>query len=287
MALEFPQKENLVKSIEKLNNIDLGSISYEKICSILLDEIKLIPKHSRTIKPRTCIFRGRFNTNKLYSSEQEISYNPNTSSIKQFGRFNIPEQQFFYGSIRLNEDEKIANTIFGELLNMENSLTNNDIKILTIGRWEAIKEFEIISTLFEETDINNEIKNNPDKKEEINLILDFFSKQIKKPNISQIHHNYKITAAYANFALTHIENCFGIVYYSVENVLLGRNIALLPFAVDNFFILKEVKLFMILNWENREIRPIELMFAKDLGIYNSSFRWEFKKEYIDLINNLY
>jgi hypothetical protein len=287
MSKEFPQIEHLIKSLENLNNLDLGKISYDKVCSIILNEIKLIPKHSRTIQPTTRIYRGRLNNGSLFISEQELSYNPNPESINKFGRFNIPFQQTFYGSLILDKEENIVQTIFGELQNTVNISGDNDIKILTVGTWEAIKEFEITSTLFEETNANNEIEENSNKKEEINLIIDFFSKQIKKANINNDHNNYKITAAYANYALSQIDNCFGIVYHSVENVLLGRNIILKPYAVDNFLNLIKVQLYMIIKGGNGEIRPIEIMYTTDLGNYNSSFKWQFKKEYIDLINNLY
>ena len=105
MNKDFPKKEKLIQSIENLNNIDFEKVSYNKVCSLLLDEIKLLPIHSRTIQPQTSIFRGRFNNGTLFTTEQEISYNPNPSSIKTFGRFNIPFQQAFYGSLILNQEE--------------------------------------------------------------------------------------------------------------------------------------------------------------------------------------
>ncbi len=42
--------------------------------------------------------------------------------------------------------------------------------------------------------------------------------------------------------------------------------------------LKEVKLYIIIRKNNTELKTVELMFVKELGNYNSSFKWEFNKE---------
>lgn len=279
MAKEFPSRNNLKILIDRLKEVDYEKLSYNKVCSILLNEIKLLPIHERSIKPKTSIFRGRINFGIMFTSESEISYNPDPFSIKKYGRFNTPHQSFFYGSLRLDKNEKINNTIIGEL---QQTVINNSgyyMMLITIGRWEVLEEFKIISTLFEEADLNNEFANHPENREETILIVNFFADQIKKQNESHNHNNYKLTAAYANYLLTQKKECHGILYHSVNNVAFGRNILLKPSAVDIFMELREVKLFMVNFKDGNILKVLEIMNVKDFGFLNSSFKWKFNNDF--------
>jgi len=289
MKFKFPEKAELIKSINNLNTIDLEKISYDKILSILCNEIKLLPIHRCTIQKNTPIYRARLNNNKLFISEKDILYIPNTEFITKYQRFNEPYQQIFYGSLTLDESakKKLIENIYYEIVNSTIDKEENDVRLITMGRWEAIEKFEIIDTLFEETNIENLKNENPDKIEEIELIVKFYSNLIKKVNTN--NNDYKITAAYSNYAFEQVgaPSCHGIVYHGVKTNLTGRNIALTPFAVNNFLKLKEVKLYIIIRKNNTEPKTVELMFVKELGNNNSSFKWEFNKENIDIINKLF
>jgi hypothetical protein len=271
--LNLPKRVQLDETIELLEKIDLSKISYEKICSILSNDIRLMPIDRMVIKKGTNIFRGRINKGSLFSSESEISYNPFPESIKEYGRFNIPNQQVFYGLILLPENEKelISQSIYCEIKN--NSKTKNEVFLLTIGRWEVIKDFDITTTLFEDSNIVELIKKYPDKIYEIERIINFYSQHIKKAISRDNHNQYKLTAANANDIFTHVKNCHGIVYHSVETALKGRNVALLPEAIDSFCELKETRLYLAIEKEGFQPFFKEIMRANELGELCSSFKW--------------
>jgi len=287
MCLDIPNKIELVNTINHINNVDLEKVSYERIYSAILNEIRYVPVEKRNISTGTLICRGRVNKGNFFCSEKEITYNCDVFNIKKFGRMNTPYQTLFYGSIATEAIINPEVIALFEISNFLPDINSTGAEIITVGIWRVKDDIKIIDTSFRLEDIEKLKEKYSKKTEEIDLIVNLFSKNLKRKKSDVPNHNYyKISAAYSNFIFEKFPDYAGITYPSIKTDMKGYNIVMLPEVADNNLELIYVKVFQIIKVKADSIYD-EFMFAKNLGIYNTDFKWEFTNQYSKLVESTY
>lgn len=274
----FPSLEKLKATINDLNKVDLENLSYERIYTTIMNDICVLPVERKQIKKGTIVCRGRVNKGNFFCSEKEISYNSDVFNIKKFGRMNMPYQTLFYGSISTEEIINPEVIALFENSNYLSDVNSNGAEIITVGIWRVKENLKIIDTQFNLEDIKKLKSKYSKKHEEIDLIINLFSKNLKKLKSEIPNHNhYKISAAYSNIIFEKFPDYAGITYPSIKTDMKGYNIVMLPEVADNKLELIYVKAFQIIKVKADSIYD-ELMFAKSLGTYNTDFKWEFTNQ---------
>lgn len=285
--LNFPDFEKLRLTLEKLKDTDFSKISYQKIISIIKNEIVIIPISIAKIHEGYSIYRARINNNdEIFTSENEISYRTDYQNLNKYGRANIPHQSMFYGAFQSTEVEypRIVNLFeLSELFRNPNDLDGE--VTLTIGKWRIKKEFQAIEMVFSKGNVQNneDIKNAfeyqrnlmvkayPEQINQIEKVLEYFSDEFAKKEINN-HFDYMITAGYTNLALGQNGYLQGVTYPSVRMDYKANNIAIFPETVEHFLELEMVSMFKVYK-KGKEAFMDNIAIAVDLGNYNSNFKW--------------
>jgi hypothetical protein len=211
-----------------------------------IDRIRIHPKNFRAKKVQELSY---LNIDSILQRQRDTN---------QYGRANLPGMSMFYGSLFTNEIEINKATAFMETAEMIHNI-NLDEEFLTVSRWRITEDFSIFECVFQNEGIEvnrytlqarekqleflEQISMSDDFKseaiEQLKFIGDQFAKTVDRTN----SYNYKISSAFTSMMLQHPQNVenpphttkmHGISYPSVQSNLQGQNIALSPYAVDNF-----------------------------------------------------
>ena len=201
---------------------------------------------------RATIHKKEFRANEV----QRLSYIKDKELLKSlkkhgtFGRANLPGIPIFYGAMASPEIEIPRAVAFMETSNMPYDDTINE-EYFTLSRWSVQEEFLVYEVAFADTDQKSaltidsfekqssfiqEISSHQLRVEAVKQ-LEFFSEEFSKVVKRGEDHDYKISAIFTDVILNHRENqgeVHGIAYPSVKSGHLGLNVALTPYAVDNF-----------------------------------------------------
>jgi len=296
--MNLPEKNKLQSIIFELKNADLSRVNYLRIINILVNELRSVPYTTTKLKAGHFIERARINkSGEIFNSEAEITYRTDFENIKEFGRANAPQQSMFYGAIKSDHirNPRIVNLFESSELYRQSDKDLNEF-IMTVGKWKIKQDFEVALMTFNKKIIenipstriayeyhyNNLKKDFPDRIDDIELVLEFFSDEFAKKNI-KTHNDYKISSAYSELAIN-VNGLNGVIYPSVRTDFQGTNVALTPQAVENYLELEVVAMFHIYKKRNKSFMD-NAFIAKDFGYLNSSFKWEKIKEQDDEIIN--
>lgn len=271
--------------IENLKSAEISKVSFYKLLQVIKQNNIRIPYTTALLKKGTPIERGRINEDcGFYNSEFEISYRTDIGNIKEFGRANKPFQSLFYGVIPSKNIELPRIVLFSELVEQFRIIPTDDFETtMTIGRWIVKEDFEIADVCFSDDYINvknikkrydywiNETKDSKIGQKEYQDLLTMFSKEFSKTHINN-HFDYKLSSLYAEIAIF-ANRLNGIGYPSVKIDYLANNVALTPEAVERYLELKEVGRFRLVI-ENGKSLLDQTHYAKDLGAFNSNFKWK-------------
>lgn len=283
----LPNKETIVSIVNEFKSTNLEKVSYQKIFYKILNEMKIIPFVTAKLKEGHHIERARLNEpNQIFYSEQELSYRTDYHNIKKYGRANFPGQSLFYGAIKSEhiEHPRFINLLeTSELFRSGDKKTNADF-VMTVGKWRIKQDFEVVEIVFNKSSIDNipQIKRAyeyhlnkirdemPDRIEEIEFLLQFFSDEFAKKTIDS-DNDYKISVAYTEMATT-FKNLAGVTYPSVRTDYQGFNVALTIPAVEKFLELEIVAMFKVYK-KGKHTFVDNIAYATDLGNMKSHFKW--------------
>lgn len=217
----------------------------------MIDKIPLVMLR---LEPGAPIFRGRPNSDSLFSQQSEISYNRAAVDRITAGRFNRPMEPLFYGSLRV-EDPRV-DAVLHCALECCKELTAPDegpiIQDITVGKWLNRGTLPVINLCFDERHhaVNPRLKTHTENfHKELGTYLSaeacdfvirfmkFFSALAWSVNTNENSYYilnaffYAVRYYYAESRNTAIP---GIVYPSAMTDALGLNIVLVPQAVDMF-----------------------------------------------------
>lgn len=288
--IDIPSIEQINKVLTELNELPLQDVSYDSIFEKLETELKIIPFVTAKLKKGHYIERGRINEQEqVFNSESELSYRTDNENIKKYGRANCPNQSMFYGAVKSEfiEYPRIVNLFEISGLFRNGDLISDGEFIFTVGKWKIKDDFEVVEIVFDKKTIEripeikkayeyhlaNLKKDFSDKIEEFSAILEFFSNEFAKKDISS-DNDYKISAVYTNMAINN-RGHNGIIYPSVRTEGQGRNVVLSIETVDNYLELEKVAMFKIVKKGNSaEISTIAV--ALELGENNAEFNWIYR-----------
>ncbi|MTK53518.1 hypothetical protein [Paludibacter sp.] len=283
----LPAIEQINKILTELNELSLQDISYDTIFEKLATELKIIPFVTAILKKGNYIERGRINgQEQIFNSESELSYRTDNENIKEYGRANCPGQSMFYGAVKSEfiDYPRIVNLFEISDLFRDGDLISDGEFIFTVGKWKIKKDFEVVEIVFDkktieripeirkayEYHLDNLKKDFPDKIEEYSAVLEFFSNEFAKKDISS-DNDYKISAVYTNMAIEN-KGHKGVLYPSVRTEGQGRNVVLPIETVDKYLELEKVAMFKIVkHGDKAEISNIAV--ALELGENNAEFNW--------------
>lgn len=283
----LPDRKTLNKVTSELRNADLSKVSYQKVFYTLLNEIKLIPFATAKLKAGHHIERARINEpNQIFYSENDISYRTDFENIKRYGRANFPGQSLFYGAIKTEhiEHPRIINLLeTSEMFRSADKKSDAEF-VMTVGRWRIKQDFEVLESVFNKHNIATipQIKQSyeyhlnklnaeiPDRIDDIEFLLEFFSDEFAKKEINS-DNDYKVSVAYTEIAIN-FKNLAGVTYPSVRTDYQGFNVALTMPAVESFLELEVVAMFKIYK-KGDHVFMDNLAYATDLGEMKSNFKW--------------
>lgn len=283
----LPDRETLERIVHELKSADLKNVSYHKVFYKILNELKLVPFVTAKLKAGHHIERARINEpDQVFYAESDLSFRTDFHNIKKFGRANAPEQSLFYGAIKTEHIEypRIVNLF--ETSEMFRSIEKKSTGtfVMTVGKWRIKEDFEVVEMVFNQGNIENipQIKNSyeyhidrlkkemPDKIQDIEFILRFFSDEFAKKDIHS-DSDYKISVAYTEMA-TNFKNLSGVTYPSVRTDYQGFNVALTIPAVETFLELEVVAMFKVYK-KGEHTFVDNLAYATELGDLKSNFNW--------------
>lgn len=286
---KLPSLEKVKEIISELKSYDLEKVDENKLFQKIQDLV-FIPFPTAILQNTFYVDRIRINDgDKLFTSEEQISYRRDEQNIDKYGRANLQEQSLFYGAF---ESEKIKLPRFVNLIetseifrDLENNEQLDKVFYATLGRWKLKRNTEVIEVIFSEDYLKSDenkrafnyhyqklIKSLPDFEQRLKLILEFFTSEFAKKIISS-HHQYKLSAMYFNLSLNSSPNIGGVKYPSVKSDYLGYNLALLPKFLDENFELANVALLEI-NKKGKNTVVDMVNHVIDFGLNNKDFKWE-------------
>lgn len=284
---DFPTKEQINKVLSELKEMNLQEVSYDDIFNKLAYELKIIPFVTAKLKKGNYIERGRINSpEEIFYSETDISYRTDIENIKKYGRANCPKQSMFYGALKSDfiEYPRIVNLFEISGLFRDGDLISNGEFIFTVGKWKIKEDFEVVEIVFDketieripdikkayEYHLNNIRQEFPEQVEEFENMLEFFSNEFAKKEISN-DDDYKVSVVYTNMAINN-RGHDGIIYPSVRTEGEGRNVVLPIEVVDKYLELEKVAMFKIIkNGDKAEM--LNIAVALELGEKNTQFNW--------------
>jgi hypothetical protein len=284
---DLPTIEQINKVLTELNELTLQDVSYDSIFEKLATELKIIPFVTAILKKGHYIERGRINEQEqVFNSESELSYRTDNENITKYGRANCPNQSMFYGAVKSEfiEYPRIVNLFEISGLFRDGDLISDGEFTFTVGKWKIKEDFEVVEIVFDKKTIEripeikkayeyhlaNLKKDFPDKIKEFSAVLEFFSNEFAKNDISS-DNDYKISAVYTNMAIQN-RGHNGVIYPSVRTEGQGRNVVLSIEAVDKYLELEKVAMFKVVKkGDSAEISNIAV--ALELGENNAKFNW--------------
>ena len=286
---DLPTIEQINKVLTELNELSLQDVSYDTIFEKLATELKIIPFVTAILKKGHYIERGRINgQEQIFNSESELSYRTDNENIKDYGRANCPNQSMFYGAVKSEfiDYPRIVNLFEISGLFRDGDLIADGEFIFTVGKWMIKEDFEVVEIVFDKKTIERipEIKKAyeyhlenlkrdfPDKIEEFSTVLEFFSNEFAKTDISS-DNDYKISAVYTNMAIDN-RGHNGVIYPSVRTEGQGRNVVLPISTVDKYLELEKVAMFKIVKRGASAVIS-NIAVALELGENNDDFNWEY------------
>lgn len=297
----LPDRKTLEKITSELRNADLSKVSYQKVFYTLLNDLKLIPFVTAKLKAGHHIERARLNEpNQIFYSEKDISYRTDFENIKKYGRANFPGQSLFYGAIKTEhiDHPRIVNLLeTSEMYRTADRKTDAEF-VMTVGKWRIKQDFEVVESVFNKHNIatSPQIKASyeyhlekikkeiPDRLDDIEFLLEFFSDEFAKKEI-KTDSDYKVSVAYTELAIN-FKNLAGVTYPSVRTDYQGFNVALVMPAVENFLELEVAAMFKIYKKGVHTFMD-NLAYATDFGEMKSNFQWiDIKGTPEDYINKL-
>ena len=270
----------------------LEKVDFESILNLFRVFIKEIPIPIAKLEKNTCIDRARPNEgNDLFLKVADLDFITDQTVIDrrliEFGRANMPHQPMFYGAIEstlVPTNRITALYEVSELLQDRNNSVNIPGELYTVSRWRNSEELFLAEVVF----AKDAIKNNPDTKRAfdkqlafsnqlnsedkdffINLIF-FISNEFARTKAT--HHDYKISAAYTELALT-CSQIHGIAYPSVATNYFGQNVVFLPSVRKKYINIETLatqrihknKLPVLINnhknCENPDVNPDNLVWV--------------------------
>lgn len=227
----------------------------------------------------------------VFTNIQQVSYIHDENILKNhvgFGRANEPGQALFYGAIlspQIEQPRIVAYFETSELLKDLDKYDNIE-EIFTLSRWRILEDIEVIEMIFSDdamkvNDYNrlalqNQIQNYKDLPlahhyEEQGK---FFSNEFARNDVYRGQQfKYKISAAYSNYLLRHVQHLKGITYPSVASNYLGQNVALLPEVVENSLKLESVGMFKFEKRNGKNLPIDSFKIATELGPDQMNFKW--------------
>jgi hypothetical protein len=207
----LPKPEETKQLLDVLKSRNLNFCDYEEIEKEINSYFNIIPLKICIILKGATLFRARRNINeKPFEHTDEIYIAP-ISRITEFGRANKPYQQIFYTGLDMKQ------AAFEVLQNYRHSYNPyHEHDSVTIGAYEVMEDIHL-ATLIHSSDVHKirpEMKAHLEKEKEIldfsilgddftksfELILEFFSDQFAKANISNKEYIYSV------FYLNHVLN---------------------------------------------------------------------------------
>jgi hypothetical protein len=250
---------------EKLKEIDLTQEdSYSQTYHLINKYISiLIPR--LIVQPNLILYRGRINDNCPFHFKSDLSYNPNSNSIK-YGRANHLNQSVFYATHK-------KETALFETSKVVKEKLQGVKENITIGKWIVKRPFIVGAIISDPTflDKNNEalklyqtfLKKFPSfqdtkAQELMKAMSDIFAENIDEKE----DFKYKISAAFFNNI---IETSYreglplnGLLFPSVEYEKNDVNIAVIPDIVDNCLMLQNIWTYEVELSENLgTLNPVE------------------------------
>jgi hypothetical protein len=250
---KYNSPEQIEVELKALKSLNLLRESFPNISSLIENKLGSIPIRGTLLKKGTEFFRARknpiFQQNK-FSKLSEISLR-DKSSVKAFGRANIPGQSVFYAALdRLTAAREVTQWQINEMgLLLRKGISLIDYhpftQFMTISKWVSkvdlliMTPYEIVSTpicAFEEALANLEKSYVIDRTKYIiseKLVLDFFNAEFCKTEIKG-ENDYFFSAYYSNLFYKSIgaKEKSGLMYLSIANDLDGKNIAIPSNNVD-------------------------------------------------------
>lgn len=286
---KLPSLEKVKVIIAELKSFNLEEVDENALFS-KIQELVFIPFPTAMLQNTFYVDRIRINDgDKLFTSEEQISYRKDEQNIEKYGRANLQKQSLFYGAF---ESENIHLPRFVNLIetseifrDIEKNEHLDKVFYATLGRWKLKKNTEVLEIIFSEEYLKSEenkrafdyhyeklIKSLPDFEQRLKLILEFFTSEFAK-KIIKSHHQYKLSAIYFNLSLNSSPNIGGVKYPSVKSDYLGYNLALLPDFLDENFELANVALLKI-DKKGKSTVVEMVNHVIDFGLNNKDFSWE-------------
>lgn len=296
--LKIPSLAEAVFELEKLKGADFSKCSIQKVNTILTNKFGIVPVCEGKINVGSKIIRLRISSkDELFHSEMELSYRPDSSNIKNYGRASVPGTSVFYGVLVTGSPEAALETAIGEtheiFRNSEHFRTQNNTSNIpncefycTIGMWNVIQPITAVHVLFCKNYLNKvewinngynnflnsyKSKYNQEQVETIKLLLEFYSDEFARNNINS-HTDYIFSAAYSNY-VAHNTGSKCIVYPSVRNGGHGVNIAMSPAIVEWSTELEVATKCHVIN-KSGNIKLTPIMESTEFGAMNSRFNWK-------------
>jgi hypothetical protein len=258
--------ENIKNILQLLGDLNLSDTkSYEIVKEIIKG--MLLPHNLVNIRKGAYLYRARSNKdNEVFKFKNQISYNPDNTKIKEFGRANEVGQSLFYAS------NLYETAIFESSLLIKNNPQKIPKETLTLGRWYVRKPIKLLAILnnYEALEKNEQLqylytqleKNEINSDPKLRLILDFFSNEFAR-DVKGDTNLYKITSAYFNYILSKYKGeISGVMYPSVQFKYNDTNVAIVPDTVDDSLVLDWVGELEV-DFKSKEIKPVGIVDIKE------------------------
>jgi hypothetical protein len=235
---------------------DRFSVAIEAI-HFMVDKVPLMAMRLGAGAP---VFRARPNYDKLFSSQQEISYNTAHADKISAGRFNRPLEPLFYGSLRVENPkiDPVLHCCVEACKELTDHINPPVVQDLTVGCWVNQDTLPVVNLCFDDKHLagNEHLRKAADSfiaevdqffapKASAFLIkfMKFFSELAS--SVKENENCYYILNAYIYAIRYYYSNTLstaipGVIYPSAMTAAQGLNIVLVPQAVDHFLKLKHV-----------------------------------------------
>ncbi|MEP7374631.1 MAG: hypothetical protein ABI675_14650 [Chitinophagaceae bacterium] len=243
--------EDILSYIHSLEDeIGLKNPDFVKLKSLCLELISRLPLPVQLLQ-NSFILRGRENLNgEVFSKIQDLSYNPYSESIG-LGRFNLENEQVFYGALPITSHNASGQltTICESCKELFDSVSNQDNRYFTVGKWNITKPIKtIVLTFFDNAEkaswhLGNlnpgyqqflfSVCNNEDL-EKCNRFYSFFSGYAARKYNST--DKYLLTTAFFQALRQYYGEEVAVLYSSSMTDNSGLNIALSKQIIDTGYL---------------------------------------------------
>ncbi|WP_374949344.1 hypothetical protein [Mucilaginibacter sp.] len=266
----------LEKKLDVVKNLltqSVDDVRFNEAINSIYFMIDKLPLMIMRLDAGAPIFRARPNYGKLFTEQQEISYNIAHADRISAGRFNRPLEPLFYGSLRVENPkiDPVLHCCLEACKELNDEINPPVVQDLTIGCWVNQDVLPVVNLCFDDKHLagNEHLRKaadsfiaeadkffSPVASAFLLKFMRFFSELASsvKENENCYYilnaYIYAIRYYYANMLNTAIP---GIVYPSAMTNTHGLNIVLVPQAVDYFLELKQVfmqRFFLVKGTKN-------------------------------------